>query len=68
MAWLRAWGQANEALRWSSFFPIAAAFWPEVRAGNERGLNAVSARVARAVIAGQPAAYLQLAWPATGPP
>ena len=58
--WVRARVDANEAQRWPSFFPMAGAFWPEVTAADERGLNAVAARVAHAVIASQPAAYLRL--------
>jgi hypothetical protein len=57
---LRAQAQAYEELRWLTFFPAARAAWPEVVEGEWRGANAVSGRMARAVIADQPAAYLRL--------
>lgn len=57
---LRAQAQAYEELRWPSLFPAARGVWPEIGEGYGRGANAVSGRVARAVIAGQPAAYPRL--------
>ncbi len=57
---LRAQTQAYEELRWPVFLPAAMAAWPEFGDGRGRDANVVAGRIARAIIADQPAGYLWL--------